>query len=111
MLAMSVATMALVASAGAFAGSVKSVQASRQLTEAAVFAETIIEDVAAQEYANLLLLDGNVLIDGADAASSQFEAELTVFQAAVGLIQVRVVVTDARTGRELGRVTTVRSSQ
>ena len=90
---MTVATVALLASAGAFASSIDNVEASKRLTEAAVFAETVLEDLTAQEYTNLLSLDGNEFFDAADEASSNYRAELTVFQAAVGLRQIRLPIT------------------
>lgn len=107
---MTVATVALLASAGAFASSIDNVESSKKITEAAVFAETILEDISAQEFEDLLNLDGNEFYDAGDEDSSSYAAEVTVFQAAVGLRQIRLVIRDIQSGRELGRLTTQRSA-
>lgn len=108
-IAMAVATVALIASAGAFASSIDNVESSKRITEAAVFAETVLEDISAQDYAVLLTLDGNEFFDGDDEDSSNFRAEVTVFQAAVGMRQIRLLLRDIRTDQELGRITLQRS--
>ncbi len=107
---MAVATAALLASAGAFASSVKSVESSKRITEAAVFAETILEDISAQGYDVLLALDGNEFFDKTDENDSNYLAEVAVFQSTVSLRQVRLVVSDLRTGEVLGRITLQRSN-
>lgn len=99
----------LMAAARTLASSVNVVNDARRTGRAALFLETVMEDVAAQPYADLLALDGNQIADGDTAAESSFRATLTVFQSAVDLIQVEAVLADARTGREMGRVTTLRS--
>ncbi len=99
----------LMATARTLASSVTVVNDAKRMNQAAVFLETVMEDVAAQPYANLLALDGNEITDGADAATSNYSAELTVFQAAADLIQVEAQMNDLRSGREIGRVTTLRA--
>lgn len=108
-IAMAVATVALLASAGTFASSLDNVESSNRITEAAEFAETVLEDISDQDYTVLLSLDGNEVFDGDDEESSNFRAEVTVFQAAAGLRQVRLLIRDMRTDQELGRITLQRA--
>ncbi len=108
-IAIAVLLTGLMATARTLASSITAVNAAQRTSQAALFLETVMEDVAAQPYANLLALDGNHLIDGADADASNFAVDLNVFQSAADLIQVDAVLTDVRSGRETGRVTTLRS--
>ncbi|MCY2959632.1 MAG: hypothetical protein NTY35_05640 [Planctomycetota bacterium] len=107
--ALAILLTGLLATARTLASSVTVVNDARRMNRAAVFLETVMEDVAAQPYANLLALDGNQITDGVTGASSSYSAELTVFQAAADLIQVEAQLTDLRSGREIGRVTTLRA--
>lgn len=108
-IALAILFTGLMATARTLASSVTVVNDAKRMNQAAVFLETVMEDVAAQPYANLLALDGNHITDGANAASSSYAADLAVFQAAADLIQVEAQLTDLRSGRELGRVTTLRA--
>ena len=98
----------LLASSAAFAANLRAVETAERLTGGALFMETVMEDVWAQDYANLLALNGNRILDDVDLASSNFAADLTVFQAGADRIQIRCVLTDLVTNEELGRVTSVR---
>jgi len=108
-IALAILFTGLMATARTLATSVTVVNDAKRMNTAAVFLETVMEDVAAQPYVNLLALDGNDITDGDDVASSNYSAELTVFQAAADLIQIEAVLTDLRAGREIGRVTTLRA--
>jgi len=99
----------LMATARTLASSVTVVNDAKRTNQAAVFLETVMEDVAAQPYTSLLALDGNEITDGNDVDSSKYTADLTVFQAAADLIQVEVQLNDLRSGREIGRATTLRA--
>jgi len=96
------------ASAG-FSGSLAAVDRARSLHDARTHLASVLEDVAAQPYDNLLALDGNQVQSGATVASSAFVTDLTVFQAQVDLLQIRAVVRDRRTGQQLASITTLRS--
>ncbi len=96
------------ASAG-FSGSLAAVDRAHDLHDARTHLATVLEDVAAQPYDNLLALNGNQVLSGATLASSAFVTDLTVFQAQVDLLQIRAVVSDRRTGQQLASVTTLRS--
>jgi Tfp pilus assembly protein PilV len=99
----------LMATARALASSITAVNEAQRMNRAAMFLETVMEDVVAQPYANLLALDGNQLTDATTADTSNFTVSMTVFQAAANLIQVDAVLRDLRSGREVGRVTTLRA--
>lgn len=101
----------LLASAGAFTSSISSTEQSRRTTAAAVFLETTMEDVSAQAYPNLLALNGNQIFDVTNANDSNYRVDLTVFVAELNLTQVRAVVSDLRTGREVGRLSSQRSGR
>ena len=108
-IAMAILFTALLASAQTMARSISVVNDAQRMDRASIFLETVMEDLAAQPYANLLAFDGNHLTDRATAAQSMYGVDLTVFQSAVDLVQIQAVLRDERTGRELGRATTLRS--
>lgn len=110
-IAMSVILTILLASAGAFGSSISAVNSARRTSRASLFLETVMEDVAAQSYANLLAFNGNHVYDQATQAASEFEVELTVTQATVGMRRVDAIVTDLRNDREVGRVATLRAER
>ena len=103
-----VAFLAMAASM-AFSNNLRAVERAKGLSTSSIFAETVMEDLANVSYANLLALDGNRFFDVTDAADSSFAVDLTCFETALGLMQVEAVVTDLRTGRELGQITTLRA--
>lgn len=110
-IAMSVMMTILLASAGAFGSSVNTVNSARRLSRASLFLETVMEDMSAQDYANLLAFNGNRVYDKVTAAASDFEVDLAVTQTAVGLRRVDAILLDRRTNRELGHVATLRADR
>lgn len=84
------------------------VGSAERMERAALFLETTMENVSGQPYANLLVMNGDRLFDGQDLAQSDFAVDLTVFPAGVDVVQLRAALTDLQSGRELGRVTTLR---
>lgn len=109
-LAMAVVSVVLLGAAAAFSGNLRAVDQATRMTSGTVLLETVLEDLSAQSFEATLALNGNQFFDGPDAASSEFGVDLTVFQAEVDLLQIRAVLTDLQTGREVGRVTTLRSA-
>ena len=107
-IAMAILFTALLASAQTMATSIAAVNDAERMNRAAIFLETVMEDLAAQPFGNLLAFDGNRLNERDTAAASLYAIDLTVFQAAVDLVQIQAVLRDQRTGRELGRATTQR---
>ncbi len=101
----------LLASAGAFTSSLKTTGQARRTTDAGVFLETTLEDISAQPFPNLLALNGNQIFDVTNANDSNFRVDLTVFQVELNLLQVRAVITDLRTRRVVGRLSTQRSNR
>ncbi|HTF87832.1 MAG TPA: hypothetical protein VK843_05440 [Planctomycetota bacterium] len=110
-IALAITSTVLLASGAAFMSSIASVNSAQRTSRGALFAQTVMEDLAAQPYANLAAFNGNTIFDEANAADSHFSVGLTVFTAAVDLIQVRAVIRDLHTGRELGRLTTLRANR
>jgi Tfp pilus assembly protein PilV len=110
-IAMSITATILLASAAAFLSSIATVKSAERTSRGAIFAETVMEDLAAQPYANLLTFNGNRIYDDATVARAHYAVDLTVFTAAIDLIQLRAVLTDLRTGRELARMTTLRTNR
>lgn len=110
-LAMTIVTTVLMAAAGALLSSLSTMTSAQRMSRATVFLETVMEDLSAQPYANLLAFNGNQINDQATLAQSNYRATIAVFNAAVNLRQVNVVLTDLRNNREIGRVTTLRASR
>ncbi len=108
-IALTIVSTVLVASAGAFMSSVSSVRTAQRRSMATVFLQSVMEDLAAQPYDNLLAFNGNTIYDQPTAAKSNYSVAVTVFLSAVNIQQVQCVMTDRRTNREIGRVTTLRS--
>lgn len=107
--ALAVVTAALVTSVGAFSRNVASVESARNTSRAAAFLESVMENVAAQDFDALSAFDGDRVHEGETAQSSQHAVDLTVFTAGVDLVQIRAVLVELNTGREIGRATTLRS--
>jgi len=110
-IALAITATVLLASAAAFMSSIASVNSAQRTSRAAVFAETVMEDLAAQPYSSLGAFNGNRIYDQATAGESQFAVDVTVFLAALDLQQVRGVLTDLRTNREIARFSTLRSRE
>ena len=110
-IALAITATVLMASAAAFMSSIASVNSAQRTSRGALFAQTVMEDLGAQPYGSLMAFNGNTIYDQATAGISHFSVDLTVFSAAVDLIQVRAVLTDMHTGRELARLTTLRANR
>ena len=108
-IALAITATLLLASAASFLSSIAAVNSAGRTSRGAVFAQTVMEDLAAQPYENLLAFNGNRIYDQATAGASRYAVDLTVFTTTVNLIQVRAALTDLRTGRELVRVSTLRT--
>jgi len=110
-IALAVVATIVMASAGSFTQSISAVKSARRTSEAGVFLRTVMEDLSAQPYANLLSFNGNRIYDGASSSSSNYSADVTTFLTSVDLIQVQAVATDLQSGKEVGRVTTLRTNR
>ncbi len=108
---LTIVTKLLMAAAGALLSRLSAVSSAARTSRATVFLETVMEDLAAQPYDNLLAFNGNTIFDQATAADSNYNCALTVFTVAVDLRQVDVVLRDMRGNREIGRATTLRSAR
>jgi Tfp pilus assembly protein PilV len=110
-IAMTIMTTVLLGSAGALLSSLSAVNAARRTSRGKVFLETVMEDLAAQPYTALPTFNGNKVYDKGNANASNFSVDLTVFLSAPNLQQVQAVLTDLRSKRVVGRLTTLRSSR
>jgi Tfp pilus assembly protein PilV len=108
-IAFTVVATILLAAAGSFSSSITAVKSAERRSRGSVFLETVMQDLSAQPYDNLLAFDGDHLIDGATAAQSSYAVDLTVFVAAVDLVEIQAVLRDQNAAREVCRVTTLRS--
>jgi hypothetical protein len=99
----------LLASASAFSGALKGTDRAARMSQATIFLDATMQNVAAQNYDNLLSLDGNDIFDGNDAGDSEYGIRLGVFLSQVDLVQINATLTDLDSGRVAGRVTTLRS--
>lgn len=107
--ALTLVTGVMLGASAGFSGSLAAVDRAQQLQDARSHLQTVLEDVAAQPFDNLLALNGNQVLSGASASSSAFVTDLTVFQAQVDLLQIRAVTRDQSTGQQIASVTTLRS--
>jgi type II secretory pathway pseudopilin PulG len=110
-IALALVVMLLVSTSAAFSSSVTAVHRARRVARATLFLETVMEDVKAQAYDDLLALDGSQFFDGPDPATANCSVTLTVFVAQVDLLQVRARLVDTRTGEVIGDVVTLRSDR
>jgi prepilin-type N-terminal cleavage/methylation domain-containing protein len=111
MVTLALITTGLLAAAGSFSTSLTSAQSAQRQSEAAVFLSMVMENLGAQEYGGLLVFNGDRLFDGADLAHSRYVADLEVFQASLGLIQINVLVSDLDSGEPLTRLVTLRADR
>jgi len=109
MIALAITSTVLMATASAFSSSLSAANGALERTHGAVFLETVMEDVAAQPFDNLLALNGNHLYDQPSKQHSRYAVELRVFAAAVGLLQIEADLTDLAHDNVLCRVVTLRS--
>jgi hypothetical protein len=108
-LAMSIVATVLMASSLAFTTSLSTVGRAERITDGAVYLETVMQNIAAQDFDALLAMNGNQFFDGQTLVASQFTVDLTVFTAQVDLLQIEGVLTDRQTNRALGQATTYRT--
>jgi hypothetical protein len=108
-IAMTIVASVLVATVGAFGTSLSAVDDAERRNRAAIFLQTVMEDLSAQTFDGLPAFNGSQVFDESTLVASNFTVDLSVFTPSVDLLQVDAVLTDRRTGREAGRVTTLRS--
>jgi hypothetical protein len=110
-LALAIVTTVLTASAGAFMSNLSTARTAQRISRATLFLETVMQDLSAQVYDDLPAFNGNRFFDGASEAASDYSITLAVFAAGIDLLQIQAVLTDLRSDRELGRLTTYRSAR
>lgn len=110
-IALAIVTTVLSASSGALLTNFAAVRTADGLSSGSLFMETVLEDLSAQPYEDLLTFDGNRVFDQETEERSRFAVTLSIFESEVGLLQISALLTDLRRDRELGRVVTFRSSR
>ena len=110
-IALAIVTTVLAGTSGAFLANFTAVRTADGLSSGTLFLETVLEDLSAQPYEDLLSFHGNTIFDQESAERARFGVTLSVFEAEVGLLQISAVLSDLGTDRELGRVVTFRSSR
>jgi len=110
-IALAIVATVLAGASGALLSNFASVRTADGLSSGAVFLESVLENLAAQSYDDLLAFDGDRLFDGESAARSRYTIDLSVFESEVDLLQIGAVLRERESGRELGRVTTLRSAR
>lgn len=110
-IALSVISTVLLASAQALSSTISAVKTAQRTSCATVFLSTVMEDISAQSYDDLLAFNGNRIFDQQAAANSNYAVDLRVFVTSIDLRQIEAVLIDLRTNREIARVTTLRSKR
>lgn len=108
-LTMSVVATVLMAAALAFSSSLSAAGQAERTGDAAVFLDTVMQELSVLSYDDLAAENGTQLFDGPTLAQSQYTVDLSVFPSQPDLLQVVGVMTDRRNGRVVGRVSTYRS--
>ena len=108
-IAMGILSVILAGVAMGFGASLKAVNSARRVTGGAQYLESVMQNLAAQPYANLQAMNGNQFFDQPLLADSNFTVDLTTFETEVDLLQIEATLSDRRTNRELGTVTTLRT--
>jgi len=107
-IAIAIVSMILLSSGSALIGSLHGARQARETSTASVFLQTVMEDLSAQPWANLPTFNGDQIYDQPTPARSRYRVDLSVFTTSVDLLQIRAIVRDTRTNRELGRLTTLK---
>ncbi len=110
-IALAIVATVLAGTSGALLANFSAVRTADGLSSGALFLESVLENLSAQDYDDLLTFDGDRLFDGESEARSRYTVDLSVFESEVGLLQIGAVLRERDSGRELGRITTLRSSR
>jgi len=107
-ISLAIVSVLLLAALSAFGSSIRASSSARGTTDASIFLEATLENLAAQSFEGVLAMNGNRFFDGDDEDDSSYAVDLTTFQAAVDLLQIETTLVDLRTGRTIGRLATLR---
>jgi len=108
-IAMGILSVILAGVAMGFGASLKAVNGARRVTGGAQYLESVMQNLAAQPYANLQAMNGNQFFDQPLLADSNFTVDLTTFEIEIDMLQIEATLSDRRTNRELGTITTLRT--
>lgn len=110
-IAMAILAVVLAGVAMGMGASLKAVNSARRVTGGSQYLASVMQNLAAQPYANLLAMNGNQLFDQATLADSNFTVDIVAFETEIDLLQLEATLNDRRTGRELGTITTLRTKR
>ncbi len=99
----------LLASASAMGESVDSTTMSRDLTQGALFLESVQEDLATVSANDIMAMNGQEIFMTVPNANSRYRVQISTFLTAVDLVQVRLALLDNRTGRRVAAVSSLRA--
>ncbi|QDV06530.1 hypothetical protein Poly30_20400 [Planctomycetes bacterium Poly30] len=99
----------LLASAGAMGESVDSTKLSRNLTQGALFLESVQEDLTAVASSDLLSMNGQQIFATEPRADAKYRVDITTFMASIDLVQIRLALIDQSTGRRVATVNSLRA--
>lgn len=99
----------LLASAAAMGESVESTETSKRLVRGAVFLESVQEDLAALSASELLAMNGQSVHSSEDWNDAAYRVEISVFYAAVELLQVELALVDQNAARVMATVHSMRA--
>lgn len=108
-IAMAILSVILAGVAMGMGSSLKAVNSARRVTGGAQYLQSVMHNLSAQPYENLLVMNGNQFFDQALLADSNFTVDLVTFETEIDLLQLEATLRDRRTSRELGTVTTMRT--
>jgi prepilin-type N-terminal cleavage/methylation domain-containing protein len=108
-IAMAILSVILAGVAMGFGASLKAVNSARRITGGSQYLESVMQNLSAQPYENLLAMNGNQFFDQPLLADSNFTVDLTTFEAEIDMLQIEATLRDRRTNRELGTITTMRT--
>jgi len=108
-IALLILSTVLISLTGSFLPKAQVSQPAKDTSPAALFLQSVMEDLAKQPYDALPSFNGNRILDQETQKRSRWSVSLSVFQAGVDLEQVDATLVDLHTARVLAHLSTLRS--
>ncbi len=109
MISAGIIAILLLASAGAMGESLDSTKQSRNLTQGALFLESVEEDLTAVSASDLLSMNGQRIFSTEPQDDALYRIEITTFTASIDIVQIRLSLVDHGTGRRVAAVDSLRA--